>query len=157
MVTLYNGENFVSPQETYYINLPQFIQSIDKTKNIKQSIRELTLGIPFKNETDLIDKNPDIHPFPVSMDNIPLECQSDLHRFILLHHEQFASDFILRKMKQKYPVAMEKISQRDIKKIIDSYKDIPSFKAMSSHFKKTGQGKNFETNFTKSCSKNDKK
>ena len=150
---LYNGEGLVSPRETYYVNISDFLKSLDDTHDIEMTIRELTLNLQIKKETDLIDENPNIYPFPVRMDNIPLECQSDLHRLILLHSGEFASKTIHEKMEKKYPMLMGNIDKQDIKILLDKYKALPSYKSLSAQFKKTAQGRNFENNFFQPCSK----
>ena len=146
---LYNGTGLVSPRGTYYINIKDFLCSIDETHNLEETVSRITTNLPQKNELDLIDQNPEIYPFPIRMDSIPQECQCDLHRLILLSSEQemFAGKTIYEKLEKKYPLQMEKVDRGEVKRILSAYRALPSYKGLCRQFKRSAIGKSFKKNF----------
>lgn len=140
---LYNGEAFIAPTETIYLNMVDFLKSVDKTHDINKTIADLTKSLPRKTELDLIDPNPNIHPFPVAMTGIPLECQKNLHQLILLNYNTTQPECIYTKLKRISPKLSNAINKKDVMEVVRGYKSLSSCKKMSEEFSVSTAGKEF--------------
>lgn len=140
---LYNGEAFIAPTETIYLNMVDFLKSVDKTHDINKTIADLTKSLPRKTELDLIDPNPNIHPFPVAMLGIPLECQEDLHRLILLNYDTSQPECIYTKLKKACPKFSKDINKVKVMEVFKGYKSLPICKTMSDEFRTSPEGKSY--------------
>ena len=140
---LYNGEAFIAPTETIYLNMVDFLKSVDKTHDINKTIADLTKSLPRKTELDLIDPNPNIHPFPVAMLGIPLECQKDLHQLILLNYDTSQPECIYTKLKKACPKFSKDINKVKVMEVFKGYKSLPICKTMSDEFRTSPEGKSY--------------
>lgn len=140
---LYNGYGFINPLNTIYLNMVDFLKSIDKTHDVEKTIADLTQSLPRKTELDLIDPNPNIHPFPVAMTGIPLECQKNLHQLILLNYNTTQPECIYTKLKRISPKLSNAINKKDVMEVVRGYKSLSSCKKMSEEFSVSTAGKEF--------------
>ena len=140
---LYNGEAFIAPTETIYLNMVDFLKSVDKTHDINKTIADLTKSLPRKTELDLIDPNPNIHRFPVAMLGIPLECQKDLHQLILLNYDTSQPECIYTKLKKACPKFSKDINKVKVMEVFKGYKSLPICKTMSDEFRTSPEGKSY--------------
>ena len=140
---LYNGDAFIAPTETIYLNMVDFLKSVDKTHDINKTIADLTKSLPRKTELDLIDLNPSIHPFPVAMKGVPLECQKNLHQLILLNYNTTQPECIYTKLKRISPKLSNAINKKDVMEVVRGYKSLPACKKMSEEFSTSVAGKEF--------------
>lgn len=50
---LYNGKSFLAPNQTIYLNIADFLKTIDKTRDINRTMDALTSSLPVKSKESL--------------------------------------------------------------------------------------------------------
>ncbi len=140
---LYNGMSFIAPTKTIYLNMVDFLRSVDRTHDIEKSIPVLTKSLPCIEPVDLTDPNPHIHPFPVVMPGIPKECQKNLHQLIMLNYNTTQPERIFTELKKLCSGGPQPIDKTKVMDVFRGYKALPACKKMSAEFCASPDGQAF--------------
>ncbi|MBE6262883.1 MAG: hypothetical protein E7104_02785 [Prevotella sp.] len=149
---LYNGEAFVAPNRTIYLNTSDFLLSIYKTNDIHRTIKDLTNGIPpapLSNFTDVQNNN---NKFPVNMSELDAKFHDALHKLILCKYESLRENFLADKLfmiVDGEKNSLLKPSCKVIKAIVNEYKKLPNFEKQCKDFIKSSEGKKFSASLRK--------